>query len=521
MLDRARDWRSDARFGVVVLIVVAVVAGVVWYRIGIGGGSAAGRRVEQRRVARATDGTTATGVGQHHDRHARRSTGGGSPTRIAVHVAGAVAHPGVVELGAGTRVVDAVEAVGGAHADADLDRLNLAAKLADGQRVYVPKVGEADPGVLGGGGDAAGDRHGAHRRRRAARRQAQPQHRHAGPARGAPGDRPHLRAVDPRRAAAPRRLHVGERAPERARHRRQALRRAGTARHRVTAHAPVGPLLVLAGLVVGILAGERRGPGSRDRRRSCRVSSASTIATIVTRPPTRIVVALLAFALLGTAAMQRALHGLEVSPLSAPILARDDVVVRATLVDDPDGTRFSSSVLVRVDRVAHGGATTAGGRRRLLVTASGDAGPRLQLLSAGEGVTLRGWLEPLTGFDTRWKWQHAVGTLHATELLDAPCRSRAARPARQHREARGARVAPTHSQPVDRALLAGFLLGDTRGVPDDVTEQFRAVGPLSSGRGVRRERRVRLGAVRAAAAPARAVRPARGRPRRCWCCSAR
>ena len=61
----------------------------------------------------------------------------------------------MVELGAGTRVVDAVEAVGGAHADADLNRLNLAAKLADGQRVYVPKVGEADPGVLGGGGDPA------------------------------------------------------------------------------------------------------------------------------------------------------------------------------------------------------------------------------------------------------------------------------------------------------------------------------------------------------------------------------
>ena len=89
---------------------------------------------------------------------------GGTATRIAVHVAGAVTHPGVVELGAGTRVVDAVEAVGGAHADADLDRLNLAAKLADGQRVYVPKVGEADPGRArwrrrraAGSGTATGD----------------------------------------------------------------------------------------------------------------------------------------------------------------------------------------------------------------------------------------------------------------------------------------------------------------------------------------------------------------------------
>ena len=72
-----------------------------------------------------------------------------------VHVAGAVTRPGVVELSAGSRVIDAVEAVGGAHADADLDRLNLAAKLADGQRVFVPKVGEADPGVVTGGDASA------------------------------------------------------------------------------------------------------------------------------------------------------------------------------------------------------------------------------------------------------------------------------------------------------------------------------------------------------------------------------
>ena len=53
----------------------------------------------------------------------------------------------MVELRPGARVIDAVEAVGGALADGDLDRLNLAAKVADGQRVYVAKVGQADPGV--------------------------------------------------------------------------------------------------------------------------------------------------------------------------------------------------------------------------------------------------------------------------------------------------------------------------------------------------------------------------------------
>jgi competence protein ComEA len=153
VLDRVGDWRSDARFGVVVLIAVAVVAGAVWYRIGIGGGSEAGAAQStpsaQARATRPSATTTTTAA-------AASAASSDSTARIAVHVAGAVTRPGVVELGAGTRVIDAVEAVGGAHPDADLDRLNLAAKLTDGERVYVPKVGEADPGVLGGSDAAAG-----------------------------------------------------------------------------------------------------------------------------------------------------------------------------------------------------------------------------------------------------------------------------------------------------------------------------------------------------------------------------
>ena len=142
VLDRARDWRSDTRFGVVVLVAVAVVAGVVWYRIGSGGGSAAGTAPK---TASAVERTTRVASAP-----STTSADAASSARIAVHVAGAVTRPGVVELGPGSRVIDAVEAVGGAHPDADLDRLNLAAKVADGERVYVPKVGEADPGAVTG-----------------------------------------------------------------------------------------------------------------------------------------------------------------------------------------------------------------------------------------------------------------------------------------------------------------------------------------------------------------------------------
>ena len=140
LIDRVRDWRADARFGVVVLVVVAVVAGVVWYRIGIGGAERG--RVGRRRAAVTTTVSTTTlddpTPSTRAEGHRRRA--------IAVHVAGAVTHPGVVELGAGARVIDAVEAVGGAQADGDLDRLNLAAKLTDGERVYVAKVGAGRSG---------------------------------------------------------------------------------------------------------------------------------------------------------------------------------------------------------------------------------------------------------------------------------------------------------------------------------------------------------------------------------------
>ena len=140
VFDRMRDWRSDARFGVVVLIGIAVIAGVIWYRIGIGGGSAGASSGAPPAVATTAPSTTL--VDTAHTTPSR-----GASATIAVHVAGAVNHPGVVELKSGARVIDAVEAVGGALADGDLDRLNLAAKVTDGQRVYVAKVGQADPGA--------------------------------------------------------------------------------------------------------------------------------------------------------------------------------------------------------------------------------------------------------------------------------------------------------------------------------------------------------------------------------------
>lgn len=70
---------------------------------------------------------------------------------VVVHVAGAVARPGVYEMGLAARVHTAIEAAGGASEVADLDGLNLAAGVADGQRIYVPEVGEVEPAAVPSG----------------------------------------------------------------------------------------------------------------------------------------------------------------------------------------------------------------------------------------------------------------------------------------------------------------------------------------------------------------------------------
>jgi len=63
--------------------------------------------------------------------------------RVAVHVAGRVRRPGLVRLPAGSRVLDAVRAAGGTTPGADLDAVNLARKLVDGEQVRIPARGQA------------------------------------------------------------------------------------------------------------------------------------------------------------------------------------------------------------------------------------------------------------------------------------------------------------------------------------------------------------------------------------------
>jgi competence protein ComEA len=76
---------------------------------------------------------------------------------LVAYICGAVRRPGVYRLEPGSRVADLLARAGGACSGAQLEGVNLAAKLSDGQQVVVPKAGEAvAAGTAAAGGVSAG-----------------------------------------------------------------------------------------------------------------------------------------------------------------------------------------------------------------------------------------------------------------------------------------------------------------------------------------------------------------------------
>ena len=85
------------------------------------------------------------------------STTATAPVELVVQSAGAIASPGVYRLPPGARVDDLVAASGGLTGDADVDRVNLASLVGDGERVWFPRRGdEAPPEVVAGAGGGGG-----------------------------------------------------------------------------------------------------------------------------------------------------------------------------------------------------------------------------------------------------------------------------------------------------------------------------------------------------------------------------
>ncbi len=68
--------------------------------------------------------------------------------KIKVHVAGSVVNEGVVELEEDARIEDAIKEAGGITSDANTKNINLANKLQDGQKIYIPNINEENTEII-------------------------------------------------------------------------------------------------------------------------------------------------------------------------------------------------------------------------------------------------------------------------------------------------------------------------------------------------------------------------------------
>jgi competence protein ComEA len=124
LLERLHELRADRRVGSALLACLAVAAGLAWLRSSASASRSPDAAPTASTVLRRDSSTTVP------------------QPELIVDVVGAVRAAGVVRMPAGARVFDAIAAAGGATADADVQQLNLAARLADGQRIAVPHRGE-------------------------------------------------------------------------------------------------------------------------------------------------------------------------------------------------------------------------------------------------------------------------------------------------------------------------------------------------------------------------------------------
>ncbi|MBK5330852.1 MAG: ComEA family DNA-binding protein [Ilumatobacteraceae bacterium] len=143
LIERLREWIvwfGAGRLTATALAVIGVAIGGTWLLKG-----SPSRAEDQLPFATHSTVPTAASAGIS----AEETTTTAAPS-VVVYVAGAIAVPGVYTLPPLARVTDAISAAGGALATADLNVVNLAAAVHDGERIYVPIVGEVVPAVLAG-----------------------------------------------------------------------------------------------------------------------------------------------------------------------------------------------------------------------------------------------------------------------------------------------------------------------------------------------------------------------------------
>ena len=157
------SWRAVLAFAVVVLVAGAVFAVRVARaqdaavpQVVVGGGLV-GRTAPATAFTSGAAGGSSTGAGGSSALAAGSSASVSARRSLVIDVVGQVVHPGVVSVPDGSRVADVLTAAGGALPGADVQRLNLARLVGDGEQLLVPRPGETltPPLVPSGGGVAA------------------------------------------------------------------------------------------------------------------------------------------------------------------------------------------------------------------------------------------------------------------------------------------------------------------------------------------------------------------------------
>ena len=135
----ARFLPGGTTVAALILVVVLIAAVGVWRNAATREHSQA---LAQSSSERAESGSAPVEAGPSP--HAPASAGDNADD-VVVYVSGAVASPGVLTLPANSRVIDAIMAAGGATPEADLESINLARILVDGEQIRVGIVGESPP----------------------------------------------------------------------------------------------------------------------------------------------------------------------------------------------------------------------------------------------------------------------------------------------------------------------------------------------------------------------------------------
>lgn len=130
-----------------ILVVIAAASGLAMASFNSHSGGVSFERSDE---ASASD---VRGPGDASPGDDESSAKSSSAAEVYVDVDGAVVRPGVYRLKDGARVSQAIDAAGGLMAEADVTGLNRASKITDGQKIYVPTVGEQQAVAADGGAD--------------------------------------------------------------------------------------------------------------------------------------------------------------------------------------------------------------------------------------------------------------------------------------------------------------------------------------------------------------------------------